>query len=269
MRERQLDLFSELGDPLSPVQASPGARAAKRPVDRITDAALIAAIPLAGMSDALALVAEAGTRRLVTAVPVLETLCRRFTGFGADRAIPEQQAALEALAKIGGSEACRAVERIVGRCVVQGPGLATAMTVAARLGANLPTDLVVGLLRHSDPQLRASTCRCVRPAPALVPVPLDLMSDIDSEVRLAAACALGRLGRAEARPTLVRLLSETPSAEVIDAVTGLADEDCVVLLGRIARTFPELQEAALDALQAIDHPRATQILAVFRVSGHE
>ena len=92
------------------------------------------------------------------------------------------------------------------------------------------------------------------------------MRDVDPDVRLAAACALGR---SVARPELVRLLRETPSLEVIDAVTTLADEDCVVLLGRIARTLPDLQEAALDALQAIDHPRATQILAVFRVSGHE
>ena len=156
MRERQLDLFSERVEPLIHVQALPGARAAKPLVDRMTDSALIAAIPLAGMSDALALVAEAGTRKLVTAVPALENLCRRFTGFGPDRPIPEQVATLKALAEIGGSEACRAIERIVGRCVVQGPGLATAMTVAARLGANLPTDSVGGLLRHSDPQVRAS-----------------------------------------------------------------------------------------------------------------
>lgn len=235
----------------------------------MSDSALIAAVPDAGMTDVLVLVAEAGRRRLTAAVPALESLCRRFTGFGADRAVPEQVAALEALAEIGGREACGAVERILGRRVVQGPALADALIAATRVGADLPVDLLVALLRHGDPRVRAGACRCVRPAPALAPVLLDLMSDIDTDVRLAATCALGRLGRSEARPELVRLLRETPSAEVIDAVSAFADEDCVILLGRIARTVPDLEDVALDALEAIEHPRATQILAGLRVSDHE
>jgi hypothetical protein len=35
----------------------------------------------------------------------------------------------------------------------------------------------------------------------------------------------------------------------------------MVLLGRIARTMPDLAQAALDALDAINHPRALRILA--------
>ena len=53
----------------------------------------------------MALAAEAGRRRLAAAVPSLETLCRRFSGFGIDRMVPEQAAALQALAAIGGREA--------------------------------------------------------------------------------------------------------------------------------------------------------------------
>jgi hypothetical protein len=76
---------------------------------------------------------------------------------------------------------------------------------------------------------------------------------------VAAACALGRLGRSEARPLLVRFLREQPSAELIDAIAPIADEEYVVLLGRVARARPDLSEAVLDALDAIDDPRAEKI----------
>jgi hypothetical protein len=68
------------------------------------DRELIAATPTARLADAPALAAEAGRRRLAPAVAALERLCDRFTAFGADRPVPEQIAALEALATIGGSE---------------------------------------------------------------------------------------------------------------------------------------------------------------------
>ncbi len=65
--------------------------------------------------------------------------------------------------------------------------------------------------------------------------------------------ALGRLGRAEARPLLIRLLREAPSAEIIEAVVPVADSDTIVILRRIARTMPDLTaatQAALDELMA-------------------
>src|SRR5439155_26663433 len=74
----------------------------------LDDPALIAAIPTSGLADALALAAEAGNRKLA---PALDGLCNRFTGFGADRPIPEQIAAVRALAAIGGPGAAQAVAR--------------------------------------------------------------------------------------------------------------------------------------------------------------
>ena len=56
----------------------------------------------------------------------------------------------------------------------------------------------------------------------------------------SAACALGRLGRPEVRGPLVRLLRVAPTLDVIDAVTAVADEECMILLARIARTVPQL-----------------------------
>ena len=40
----------------------------------------------------------------------------------------------------------------------------------------------------------------------------------------------------------------------------------MVLLGRIARSTPELAGAALDALESIDHVRAAKIAAAIRKS---
>jgi hypothetical protein len=50
-------------------------------------------------------------------------LCRRFSGFGIDRMVPEQAAALQALAVISGREAAQAVSQLIVRGVVQGPAL--------------------------------------------------------------------------------------------------------------------------------------------------
>jgi hypothetical protein len=91
MAAQQLDLFSggtTSGDPHPPQQR------ALAPAS-LEDAALIEAIPDAGIANAPELAAEAGRRRLAAAVQALERLCRRFVGFGSDRAIPEQVAAVE------------------------------------------------------------------------------------------------------------------------------------------------------------------------------
>jgi hypothetical protein len=256
--EKQLDLFSAAGIPST--TAATAKREATPPSD-LDAAALIAAIPSAGLADAPALAIEVGRRGLVAAVPALEELCRRFAGFGVDRAVPEQVAALEALAMIGGREAARAVARLIVRGAVLGPSLELAVAVAAHLGSDLPVGVVLALMRHAEPRVRSDACRCVRVWPETVPVLFDLLDDLRGDVSTAAACALGRLGRREVLPLLVRLLRHAPTPEVIEAVTPIADEDSVVLLARLVRTMPDHADAALDALEAIDHPRAAQLLA--------
>jgi len=230
------------------------------PPGDLDDADLIAAIPGADLVEGPGLAREAGHRQLAAAVPALEALCRRLTGFGVDRAVPEQVAALEALASIGGPEAARAVARLIAAGAVQGPTLKTAVSAAARLCSDLPSGIVLEWLHHADPTIRADACWCVRVWPEAVPRLLDLLADPNRNVRIAAACALGRLGRREALADLRDLLRRAPSVEAIDAVTAVADEDAVVLLARIARTRPDLALPARDALEAIDHPRAAQLL---------
>lgn len=94
----------------------------------------------------------------------------------------------------------------------------------------------------------------------------ELLGDSDRVVAREAACALGRMGRSESRPALLRLLQDAPSAAVIDAITAVADEECLVILGRIARTRPDLANPALAALDGIGSSRAVQIAAASRQS---
>lgn len=113
--------------------------------------------------------------------------------------------------------------------------------------------------------MRVVACGCVPGDPKVMPCLVACLQDHEPEVRKSAACALGRLGRQEALAPLTHLLQLAPSVEVIDAVTSVANEDCVILLGRIARTRPDQRDAALEALDVIDHPTAT--LLVERLDG--
>jgi hypothetical protein len=263
MPARQLDLFAAGGNH-SDHTAAPTVDRPRLVAPELDDDALIAAIPSVSLGDCRSLAAEAGRRRLVRAIAALEALCRRFKGFGIEHALPEQTAALGALAGIGGSEAARAVRRIIVERIVQGPGLNSALEAAAQLGVSLPGNMVVSLLQREAPEIRAGGCRCAPSSPAAIALLIELLDDADRVVAREAACALGRMGRTEARPSLLRLLREAPSAAVIDAITAVADEECLVILGRIARTRPDLADAALAALDSIGSSRAVKIAATSR-----
>jgi HEAT repeat protein len=103
--------------------------------------------------------------------------------------------------------------------------------------------------RSCDPRTGVRLCPRTAQATALL---ISLLEDLNPGVTAAAAKALGRMGRAEARPWRVRLLRQNLDAELIEAVTLVADEECEVLLGRIARQHPALRDAALSALEAIE-----------------
>ncbi|HEX5864010.1 MAG TPA: HEAT repeat domain-containing protein [Casimicrobiaceae bacterium] len=181
--------------------------------------------------------------------------------------MPEQLAALRSLAVIGSRDAAQAVSRLIVRGVVQGPALGLAVAVASQLHASLPADILRSLLRHADPDIRANACRCACRRLELIAAMIDLLDDLNPTVARSAACALGQMGRIEARPMLASLLREEPSEEVIDALSPVADEECMVLLGRIARSKPALSDAALNALENIDHHRATAIATAIRGRG--
>jgi hypothetical protein len=260
--EQQLDLFEDAG---APPEQPWGSRANRGPAaGELDDDTLVAAIPAARLADCSVLAAEAGRRRLGASVSALEALCRRFIGFGLDRLVPEQAVALGALAAIGGRDSARAVATLIARGVVQGPTLTVAMDAAARLHAVLPADVLRPLLRHLDPRVRANACKLLGGRLELIPALLALLGDAEPMVARSAACALGQTGRSEARPVLIAMLRKAPAEDVIGAASSIADEECIVLLGRIARSAPSLAEAALTALEDIDHPLAGAIAAGVR-----
>lgn len=230
----------------------------------LSDAALIQALPDAGALDAPALADEAGRRKLLAAVPALGALCRRFKGFGRDVAVGEQVRSLAALARIGGRQAADMVARMIAEDVVQGPGLRAGVAAAAALGSRLPAEVVVACLRHPDSAVRADACRLARPSAEAVAVLIDLLDDLHDGVTVAAACALGRMGRGEAGPRLTHLLANSPSTEAIDAFARIADDDGVILLGRVASSHPDLGVAVLEALDDSDLPRAAVVAAGVR-----
>jgi HEAT repeat protein len=265
MSDRQLDLFAGGGSRPDTLRPTVVDRFRLTPA-ALDDDALIAAIPVSSLIDCHDLAAEAGRRGLKAAIPALVALCRRFKGFGTEHLIPEQAAALEGLAAIGGREAADAVARFIVEQVVQGPGLAHAVAIAARLGARMSREFAASLLRDPSPHVRAHACHFARPWPEVVALLIDLLDDLNGVVVAAAACALGRMGRTESRPYLVRLLHERPCVEVIEAMAPVADEECLTLLGRAAQGRSEAVEAVLAVLDDMDHPRAAMIAARIRGS---
>ncbi len=253
----QLDLFA------GPAPLGPRSRSALA-LDGLSGAEVIAAMEDAALADARALAAEAGGRRLAGAVPALEALLRRFAGYGLDRIVPEQAAALDALATIGGASAAAAVNRAIRKGYVTGPTLAAAANAAARLRVALPPGVLLAWLRHAEPPVRAAACACARPGSEAVAILTSLLADLDREVAISAACALGRMGRVEARTALTRALSERPSPRVIDAASGVANDEIVTRLARLGHERPEFAGAVLAALDELDMPRATMVASALR-----
>src|SRR5260370_34070985 len=111
MSDQQLDLFSSSG--IQAERPLPQSMVLRPTATALDDQALIAAIPESNLADSIALATEAGRRGLKAAVPSLEALCRRFAGFGNDRMVPEQAAALHAPAAISRPDAPQAGTRLI------------------------------------------------------------------------------------------------------------------------------------------------------------
>ncbi len=226
---------------------------------RLSDAELIAVLPRARQNEASGLAQEAARRGLAGAVPALEALCRRFSGFGLDREITEQVAALSGLASLGGAAAGDSVTRLIVSGAVRGPGLRVALDVASGLTCRLPPDLVAAFLRVDAPSVREAACRCARGGAAAIAALVELLLDLHPTVVHAAALALGRLGRDEGRAVLRQLLGTAPSAEVVHALAGIAEEDDWVRLGQTAVRVPDLAAVVLTVLEESEEARAVAV----------
>jgi len=266
MSDSHPDLFSYWDTRVHPVRTEAATRAAPDPAS-LDDDGLIEAIPGATLATAAALAAEAARRKLPQAVSALGRLCRNFSGYGMARLVPEQEAALRALAAIGGREAGQIVADLIAKEVVQGETLRVAVEAAETLQSRLEAALVIRLLNHADRRVRAAACGCAGRLTETIPTLLERLDDLHQDVVIAAACALGRMGRVEARPILIGSLRRDPIVDVIEAITLIADEEAIVILGRAGRDNPDLVQVILDTLEAIDHPLAERVSQLL-LAGH-
>jgi hypothetical protein len=221
-------------------------------------------LPRARQMEAPGLAQEVARRGLRDAVPAMEALCRRFAGFGLEREVIEQVAALRGLASLGGAAARETVTRLIVSGAVRGPGVRVALEAAAGLGCRLPPERVVMFLRDDDPAVREAACRCALGGMAVVKGLTELLSDLHPSVARAAALALGRMGRPEARAVLMRLLETAPTSEVVQALGNVAGEDDWVRLGQTAMLMPELAAVVLDVLEDSEEARAVAVAATVR-----
>ncbi len=253
--------------PESPLEESGPSDAEREVVSSQTDDALLETIGSGPMQLRLAAISEIGRRGSANAIPALASVCRRFMGYGDEQIIPEQIAAVEAIAAIGGRGAAPALAEIIDEQVIVGPGLVNALVIAARLGARLAHDVVLSLLRSDDVTVRTVSCRLVHGRPEEVAQARLLLVDRSPQVQLAAACCLGSLGYEDARPALLAAVELSPTLEVIEGLAGVIDTDTVVRLGRIARQAPEWREAILEVLENCELPSAARVAAGLRVEG--
>jgi len=230
----------------------------------LDDATLVQLIIARRGHEVPALAEEAARRHLIAAIPALEEQCRAHIGWGHHRIISAQAAALRALAALGGPEARAAVERLIARGAVEGPGLAVALQAAAELQALVPSHLLRDSLKHDEPDMRAAACACRGLPRDAIPRLTELLGDLHPQVQLAAACALGRMGQSVACQRLLIALREAPSTAIVAALAPIADEAVMVHLGQVARQRPELLSCVLDVLDDLDHPHAKRIAAGLR-----
>ena len=258
--ESQPDLFDERGLTGAGCVAAPAAPAAPPAAASLSDAALIALLPQATMSDVEALCSEVASRGLVRAVPALGSLWRRFAGFGVRVPMVEQRAVLSTLPRLQDPRACSALRRIVLSKGLPASLLPLAMRAAAEAALSLPAGFVGPLLVHEDAEVRAAGY-------ALAPragIPAELLreglNDPSAPARRLAAIALSIAGDAAAVAHLVAELLRAPSEEVIEALTMIGDEDAIVHLGRCAGNHPALAGTVLGALRDMDSPRAQRLV---------
>ena len=253
---RQLDLFADRG--LAPPEPMPASRP-RRP-DSLTDDEILDRLPDAGIIDAVVfcdLIVERGI--CDRALPALDRLWQRFRGFGREQPLPELEAVVNALARVGSSDARSQLARYVTETDLPPPLLPKALQAALAARLRLPREFTSSLLRHANPEIRSLAARLCRFGTPDMTVLEDLVGDPDSRVRRAAAIALGGLGRASAKDALLGELRRNPTSEIVVALSGIADDDVAVQLGRCAEAHPALAETVATELEAMETDRSRKI----------
>ena len=113
-------------------------------------------LPQADRSNVEALSTEVVSRAPREAVPALEALWRRFSGFGVRVPYPEQRAVLSTLARLECEAAHAALRAIVLSKGLPASLLPAAARAAAEAGLGLPAAFVAPLMAHEDVTVRAA-----------------------------------------------------------------------------------------------------------------
>ena len=71
---------------------------------------------------------------------------------------------------------------------------------------------------------------------------------------------MGVRGDAAAGERLVEELERNPTAEVIQALAGIGEDDAIVHLGRCAERRPALAKSVLDALRDMERAKAERMV---------
>lgn len=257
--DRQPDLFDR--------RASYGAERVRVPIDRdagtaasrLTDGELVAILPEANLSNVETLCAEVVSRSLHDAVPALESLWRRFAGFGIRMPFVEQRAVLSTLGRIDADAARTALREIILSKSLPASLLPFALRAATQARLALPTPFVAPLLSHPDAAVREPAFALSSKAGVSCHRLRDGLTDPSASVRRLAAIAMGMRGDAEAREALIVEIATNPSLEVIEALAATGDDDAIVHLGRCAERHPALAGAIVDMLRDMESAKADRL----------
>lgn len=260
----QPDLFDARDEDVSDRDSS--ASSTWAPPKDHTDEELLAAIPMAGLSNVDALCSEVVARSLMAAVPALETLWQRFTGFGPNNPHRQQLAVIDTLARLDGARSHAALRRIVLSRTLPGSLLPVVLQAAIEARLALPARFVEPLLAHDETTVRQAAFSLALLSGVAVDRLREGLHDPVDGIRRLAAVALGLRGDDQARQPLIRELSHTPSTDVVEAVTAVWDDDVIVHLGRCGRRHPHLAGAVLDALHDIGTARALTVADNLKVA---
>jgi len=252
----QFDLFSSR-EPVAPSASSAGQ---PRSREVLSDEEILDRLPNAGISEAQPLCNLVIERNLgVRAAPALESLWRRFKGFGRDRPYPEQTAVIETLAKLETAGPKQLLAEIATAHDLPPPLLPAALSAALSASLTLPVHFLRPLLGHADPRIRELAARLSgfgQPDIGALDACLD---DTQPAVRRAAAVVLGRFGYAGARAILLNELGRTPTGEIVEALSAIADDDIVVHLGRCAEAHPALAGRIAAELEEMETPLSLRV----------
>ena len=241
-------------------------------VEDWSDAAIVDALPQAGLSELGPLCEAVISRTLDEAVPALRDIWRRMTGFGWNRPLPEQR---HVIATIDGLLASRAAAQLLTEIILlptfPPPLLADALQAAQRKSLSLPASVLIGWIRDGDPAVRRTAlvlaAGATRPDAAFVACLTAAVQDFDRDARKAAAVALGGLGQGIAREVLLMELRRAPDRPVIAALASIENNDDLVLLGRVAREHADLKTFVIELLEDIDSEQATRIATRLKGAG--